>query len=119
MLPVLNLCTVGSAAERPNIIFIMADDLGYGDIGCYGQKLIQTRHIDQLAAVGTRFTHCYAGAPACAPSRSVLMTGQHTGHTRVRDNSGRVGGAPDEMSHAAEGHRIALGEEDVTVAEVL
>jgi arylsulfatase A-like enzyme len=72
-----------------------------------------------MAAEGTRFTHGYAGAPVCAPSRSVLMTGQHTGHTRVRDNSGRVGGAPDEMSNAAEGHRIPLLDEDVTVAEVL
>lgn len=103
--------------SRPNFIFIMADDLGYGDLGCYGQKLIQTPNIDRMAQEGTRFTHCYAGAPVCAPSRSTLMTGQHTGHTRVRDNSGRVGGVPDEMS--GNGHRIPLLGEDVTVAEVL
>lgn len=107
------------AATRPNIVFIMADDLGTGDLGCYGQKLIQTPRIDRMATEGTRFTHCYAGAPVCAPSRSVLMTGQHTGHTRVRDNSGRVGGVKDEMSDASEGHRIPLLEEDITVAEVL
>jgi arylsulfatase A-like enzyme len=88
------------STSRPNMIFIMADDLGYGDLGCYGQKLIQTPNIDRMANEGTRFTHCYAGAPVCAPSRSALMTGQHTGHTRVRDNSGRVGGVPDEMATA-------------------
>ena len=108
-----------AAANRPNIILIMADDLGTGDLGCYGQKLIQTPRLDRMAAEGTRFTHCYAGAPVCAPSRCVLMTGLHTGHARVRDNSGRVGGAPDEMSNAAEGHRIPLLDEDITVAEVL
>ncbi len=104
---------------KPNIVFIMADDLGYGDLGCYGQKLIQTPRVDRMATEGTRFTHCYAGAPVCAPSRSVLMTGQHTGHTRVRDNSGRVGGVKDEMSSSGDGHRIPLLDEDVTVAEVL
>ena len=107
------------SAIRPNMVFIMADDLGYGDLGCYGQKLIQTPRVDRLAAEGTRFTHCYAGAPVCAPSRSVLMTGQHTGHTRVRDNSGRVGGVKDELSDAREGHRIPLQAEDTTIAEVL
>jgi arylsulfatase A-like enzyme len=115
----LSLSLAANAANRPNIIFIMADDLGYGDLGCYGQKLILTPHIDRMAAEGTRFTHCYAGAPVCAPSRGVLMTGLHTGHARVRDNSGRVGGAPDEMSKVAAGHRIPLLDEDVTVAEVL
>lgn len=119
LLGILSLSTVANAAARPNIIFIMADDLGTGDLGCYGQKLIQTPRIDRMAAEGTRFTHCYSGAPVCAPSRSVLMTGQHTGHTRVRDNSGRVGGAPDEMSESGSGHRIPLLDEDITVAEVL
>jgi arylsulfatase A-like enzyme len=108
-----------AAASRPNIVFIMADDLGYGDLGCYAQKLIQTPRLDQMAAEGTRFTHCYAGAPVCAPSRCVLMTGLHTGHARVRDNNGRVGGARDEMSNGQGGHRIPLLEEDLTVAEVL
>ena len=104
---------------KPNVIFIMADDLGYGDVGCYGQKLIQTPNIDRMANAGTRFTHCYAGAPVCAPARSVLMTGLHTGHTRVRGNHGRVGGVPDELSKKGKGHRIPLLDEDFTVAELL
>src|SRR5689334_11682501 len=74
-------------APRPNIIFILADDLGYGEIGCYGQRFIQTPRIDQMAREGMRFTQFYAGATVCAPSRSVLMTGQHQGHTRVRGNA--------------------------------
>ena len=77
---------------RPNIIFILADDLGWGDLGCFGQKHIRTPHIDRLATEGTRFTNVYAGASVCAPSRSVLMTGQHTGHTRVRGNAALTGG---------------------------
>ena len=77
------------AAERkPNLIFILADDLGYGELGCYGQKLIQTPNLDRMAAEGIRFTQFYAGCTVCAPSRSVLMTGLHTGHTRVRGNAG-------------------------------
>src|ERR671939_74728 len=68
--------------HKPNIIFILADDLGYGDLGCYGQTKIKTPNIDRLAAEGVRFTQCYAGSTVCAPSRSALMTGQHTGHTR-------------------------------------
>lgn len=71
---------------KPNIIYIMADDLGYGDIGVYGQKLIKTPNINELAAEGMMFTDHYAGTSVCAPSRSVLMTGCHTGHTYVRGN---------------------------------
>lgn len=103
--------------DLPNIIFIMADDLGYGDLGSYGQKLIQTPYLDQMADEGALFTNVYAGAPVCAPSRSVLMTGQHTGHTTVRNNSGMTGGVKDEIT--GDGHRIPLLKEDVTVAEVL
>src|SRR5262249_967755 len=73
-------------ARRPNIVFILADDLGYGDLGCYGQKMIQTPQIDRLAAEGTRFTQFYAGSTVCAPSRCALMTGFHTGHGTVRGN---------------------------------
>ena len=86
----------------PNIIFILADDLGYGEIGCYGQKRIKTPNIDKLAAEGIRFTQCYAGTTVCAPSRSALMTGQHTGHTRIRGNNA-----------------YPLQPQDVTIAEVL
>ncbi|HUT30384.1 MAG TPA: arylsulfatase [Sedimentisphaerales bacterium] len=88
--------------KQPNIIFILADDLGYGDLGCYGQKQIQTPNLDLMAAEGMRFTQHYAGSTVCAPSRCSLMTGLHTGHCRVRANS-----------------RILMEPEDVTVAEVL
>lgn len=86
----------------PNIIWILADDLGYGDLGSYGQQRVQTPSLDRMADEGMRFTDAYAGFTVCAPSRSVLMTGQHTGHTRVRRN-----GSP------------GLLDEDVTVAELL
>ena len=75
-----------AAAERPNLIYIMADDLGYGDLGCYGQERIKTPSIDKMAAEGIRFTDHYAGSTVCAPSRCVLMTGLHTGHSLVRGN---------------------------------
>lgn len=73
-------------ARQPNIIFLLADDLGYGDLGCYGQQKIETPHIDQLASQGTRFTQFYSGSTVCAPARSSFMTGQHTGHTPIRGN---------------------------------
>jgi arylsulfatase A-like enzyme len=105
------------SAREPNIVFIMADDLGAAHLGCYGGKDILTPCIDRLAAQGMRFTQTYAGHCVCAPSRSVLMTGQHTGHTRVRGNSCSTGGDPDEET--GRGCRLALKPEDVTVAEVL
>jgi arylsulfatase A-like enzyme len=86
----------------PNIIFILADDLGYGDLGCYGQKKIKTPNIDRLAEEGMRFTQCYAGSTVCAPSRCCLMTGLHTGHARIRGNA-----------------RVPLEAADLTVAEIL
>jgi arylsulfatase A len=70
----------------PNIVFILADDLGYGDLGCYGQTVIQTPNLDRMAAEGLRFIQHYAGSPVCAPSRCSLMTGLHTGHTQIRGN---------------------------------
>jgi len=73
-------------AGKPNIVYIMADDLGYGHLGCYGQKEIQTPNIDRMAAEGMRFTDHYAGSALCAPSRCVLMTGLHTGHCFIRSN---------------------------------
>lgn len=72
--------------KQPNIIFILADDLGYGDLGCYGQRHIKTPNLDRMAAEGMRFTDFYTGSTVCAPSRAVLMTGQHTGHTYIRGN---------------------------------
>jgi arylsulfatase A-like enzyme len=98
----------------PNIIFILADDLGYGDLGCYGQKQMLTPHIDRLASEGMRFTQCYAGSTVCAPTRSVLMTGLHTGHTTVRGNFG-WGGPPGKRERVS----VSIQDEDITVAEVL
>ncbi|WP_339910834.1 arylsulfatase [Symmachiella dynata] len=89
---------------KPNIVFIMADDLGYGDLGCYGQKRIQTPHLDGMAREGTRFLQAYAGSTVCAPSRCCLMTGVHNGHARIRDN------IP---------HGTFLHDDDITLAEVL
>ncbi|QDU75784.1 Arylsulfatase [Bremerella volcania] len=93
---------------RPNIIFILADDLGYGELGCYGQKLIQTPRLDRMANEGMGFTNFYAGSTVCAPSRCVLMTGLHMGHVHVRGNAG----GPDMT-------RQSLRDEDFTVAEAL
>jgi len=90
------------ADRRPNVIFILADDLGYGDLGCYGQQQIRTPNLDAMAAAGTRFTNVYAGSTVCAPSRCCLMTGHHTGHARIRGNA-----------------RVPLEPDDVTVAKVL
>ena len=100
------MASLVSAAEKPNIVFIMADDLGYGDLGCYGQKFVQTPHLDRMAAEGMRFTQHYSGSTVCAPSRCALFTGKHTGHATVRDNEGGFGAMP-------------LGPADVTVAQVL
>ena len=101
----LLMCLPSLAAaepKAPNIIFILADDLGYGDLGCYGQKQVRTPNIDKMATEGVRFTQCYAGCTVCAPSRCCLMTGKHTGHAEVRGNA-----------------LVPLRPEDTTVAEVL
>jgi arylsulfatase A-like enzyme len=90
------------APHKPNIIFILADDLGYGDLGCYGQTKIKTPNLDKLAAEGMRLTSFYAGSTVCAPSRCALMTGLHTGHALVRGNA-----------------KLALRPQDLTVAEIL
>ena len=82
---------------RPNIIYIMCDDMGYGDLGCYGQPYIQTPHLDQMAKEGMRFTQAYAGSPVSAPSRASFMTGQHSGHCEVRGNKEYWRNAPTVM----------------------
>jgi len=94
--------------RKPNIIYILADDLGYAELGCYGQTKIETPHLDRLAADGMRFTQHYAGSAVCAPSRCVLLTGRHAGHAYVRDNRGKpvVGQEP-------------IPDETVTLAELL
>jgi len=97
---------------QPNIIYILADDLGYGDIGVYGQQNFQTPNLDRLARGGIKFTQHYSGSTVCAPSRSALMTGQHTGHTFIRGNS--------EMGFTLEKEgQYPLADEEVTIAEVL
>ncbi len=95
-------------SQPTNLIWIMADDLGYGDLGCYGQQVIVTPQLDKMAREGMRFTQFYSGATVCAPSRSVLMTGMHHGHTRVRGNAG-------QKNPIAQ----ALRQDDVTVPKVL
>ncbi|MBK9170752.1 MAG: arylsulfatase [Bryobacterales bacterium] len=106
--PFLGAARAQQPDARPNIVFIMADDMGVYDLGCYGQKHIRTPHMDRVAAEGMRFTDCYAGASVCAPARSTLMTGQHTGHTTVRANAS-----------TATGRRVPLRQDDKTVAEFL
>ena len=86
LVPFINQSFAQKESARPNIIYILADDLGYGDIGCYGQKYIKTPNIDRLAAEGIRFTQHYTGAPVCAPARCCLLTGKNAGHSFVRDN---------------------------------
>ncbi|MGC9326042.1 MAG: sulfatase-like hydrolase/transferase [Candidatus Hinthialibacter sp.] len=98
----LQIQASNAANRKPNIIFIMADDLGYGDLGCYGQDKIQTPHLDRMAQEGMRFQECYAGSTVCAPSRCCLMTGYHTGHSHIRGNK-----------------RHPLLPEHATIAEVL
>ncbi|NND06079.1 MAG: arylsulfatase [Saprospiraceae bacterium] len=87
---------------KPNIIYILADDLGYGDLGCYSQEMIKTPNLDKMAAEGMRFTQHYAGSTVCAPSRCALMTGYHTGHATIRGNK-----------------RVPLSSQDTTIASVL
>lgn len=111
----LTSCNQTAEIEKPNIIFIMVDDMGYAEAGCYGQEIIETPNIDKLAAEGMRFTQCYSGSSVCAPARSVLMTGLHTGHTTVRGNAG-LGGV---VGLAGVHGRISLKEEDITIAELL
>jgi arylsulfatase len=104
----VNKGVADDSSRRPNIVLILADDLGYGELGCYGQKKIRTPHLDRLAANGLRFTQFYAGNAVCAPSRCVLMTGKHAGHAFVRDNRtvGREGQYP-------------IPADSVTIAKVL
>src|SRR5215831_18535198 len=96
----------GSQPDRPNIVLIQADDLGYGDLSVYGQSRFQTPSLDRLAREGMRFTQFYAGDTVCAPSRAALMTGLHTGHTSIRGNGGN-------------GQDVPLAPSDVTIAMLL
>lgn len=100
-------------AKKPNIIYILADDLGYGDLGCYGQKVIQTPHLDRMAAEGLKFSEHYSGCTVCAPSRACLLTGLHTGHGYVRGNGNVfMRPSPDDITIAerlkAAGYHTAM-----------
>jgi arylsulfatase A-like enzyme len=97
-----SIAAAQARGSRPNILFILADDLGYGDVGVFGQKVVPTPNIDRIAAEGVRFTQSYAGCTVCAPSRCCLMTGYHTGHARIRGNA-----------------KVPLEASDITVAKVL
>lgn len=101
-----------NAAEKPNIIYILADDLGYGDLSCYGQKQFTTPHLDRMAQEGIRFTQHYAGSPICAPSRASLMTGLHLGHTEIRSNRNN-GKQPPYRGN------FPLSEDAITIPKVL
>ncbi len=103
----------GAAGDKPlNVVFILADDLGWGELGSYGQKKIPTPHLDRLAKEGSRFTRHYSGAPVCAPSRCVLMTGKHLGHAEIRGNLP----APKLLPQFTEG-QYPLSEQAVTLAQ--
>jgi arylsulfatase len=104
--------------SKPNIIFILADDLGYGEVGCFGQKKIKTPHLDALAAAGMKLTRHYAGSPVCAPSRGVFLTGKHTGHAYIRINDETAERGDVWKDPALEGQRPLLDSE-VTIAEAL
>jgi arylsulfatase A-like enzyme len=107
------IASTGSARE-PNIVFILADDLGWGELGSYGQTKLHTPNLDRLASQGTRFTQHYSGAPVCAPSRCVLMTGKHLGHAEIRGNKQ----AKIHFPEFSEGQH-PIRDEAVTIAEVL
>ncbi|MDG2124288.1 MAG: arylsulfatase [Verrucomicrobiales bacterium] len=115
LLAFLSAILVASADDRPNIIFIMADDQGYADLGCYGSPHIKTPNIDKLATEGTRFTDCYSGSAVCAPTRCVVMTGLHPGHCRRRDNTA----TGNLESFGKNRPLVFLEPEDLTVAESL
>ena len=123
MIALLLLCKEATFAQRkpgqkPNIVFILADDLGYGDVGVYGQKQILTPNIDKLANEGTRFTDFYAGAPVCSPSRGSILTGLNTGHATIRGNATQQGGIAGRKGKNVV-YRANLTREDYTIGNLL
>jgi len=120
LLILLAACMNAVEARKPNIIFIMADDLGYHELGCYGQKWIKTPNIDRIAAEGIKFTQFYSGQAVCAPARCVLLTGKHTGHAYIRTN-----GNPKHLQHFAPKYgwefpgQYPIPDKELTIAEIL
>ncbi|WP_303317267.1 sulfatase-like hydrolase/transferase [Flavivirga abyssicola] len=102
--------TISKKRSKPNILLLLADDMGYGELGTYGQETIKTPFLDEFASRGMRFTDFYAGTSVCSPSRAVLMTGLHTGHLSIRGNKGLINGKWD---------RVPLKKSEITIAEVL
>lgn len=120
-IPQMKIQAQGSVAkpiQKPNIIFILADDLGYCDLACYGNKYIQTPNLDRLAATGTTFTQCYAGSGISSPSRCALMTGRNTGNTTIRDNFCIAGGIEGAKGKTMI-RRMHILPNDTTIATVL
>jgi arylsulfatase A-like enzyme len=113
-LPVLLVFGSLNAQQKPNVIYIYADDLGYGELGCYGQQKVSTPNLDKLAAQGMKFTQHYTGAPVCAPARAMLMTGKHSGHAYIRGNY-ELGQHEDSL----EGGQMPLFEGAFTVAKLM
>mgnify|MGYP002737830836 FL=1 len=105
-------------ANKPNIIFILADDMGYGDLSCYGNQTIKTPNIDKLAEEGVKFTQAYAGSSLSSPSRTSLMTGKHTGHTTVRDNFADAEGLPG-LKNGNPIRRANLLPQDTTLGTIM
>jgi len=118
LLAIAPLSLMAQTKQRPNIVFILADDLGYGDVGAYGQQKILTPNIDELAKEGTRFTDFYAGAPVCSPSRGALLTGKHTGHATIRGNMTIKGGIPGGKE-GKQVYRQGLLPQEQTIGNVL
>ena len=110
------LTVLVSNARKPNIIFVLADDLGYNELGCYGQKWIKTPHIDKLAADGIKLTQHYSGQAVCAPCRCILMTGKHSGHAYIRDNGDPKDGSTKQFPFPGQN---PIPDSEVTIAEIL
>jgi len=97
-LALANKLTAGERGGRPNVVYMMLDEIGYFELSCMGHKILRTPNLDRMAAEGMRFTQCLAGAPVCAPTRCVLLTGKHTGHCQVRANGGGMPITGDELT---------------------
>ena len=114
----VSLAQSQTTAKQPNIIFILADDMGYGDLSCYGNKVIKTPNIDKLAEEGIRFTQAYAGSAVSSPSRCSLLTGKHTGPTTIRDNFCKKGGLPG-LKNGLSIRRANILPQDTTIGTIL
>ncbi|MFK5924863.1 MAG: arylsulfatase [Verrucomicrobiota bacterium] len=116
---VISSANARSAGDRPNIIYIIADDLGYNELGCYGQKIIKTPNIDRIATEGIKFTQHYSGQAVCAPARCSLMTGYHMGHAFIRDNSNPPTRMPAYKKDGIFPGQTAIPDETITIPELL